>query len=305
MNKKKQKIALVLYGFLRHFEEARESSASFFESDQYDVDVFLYSPKYRNDPQAVSANTAEIVTNEMLNNVYGKSLKKAVLWDYTLDKFVEKAQCEDLPLFNKRLVPCERYYSLFFHMQNAMKLLQYEILAGVEYEQVFISRPDIVMKNFVGIESNVLKANDGVVTLPKRPVVYHDVRFDDRFFAIAPKQFIKIVDIYDNLDKYIKEQKLLFIPEDITCHHVKNKGISISNHMLVSLQTLLLHKYRAKHRYEHKTGRKISTLQQTTKQQEELIRAAFVNYDAEEMNIEEQQSTMNRLVSDLYKSVNF
>lgn len=305
MSEEKEKIAVALYGFLRHFEEARKFSNSFFDNDKYDIEIFLFCPKHRNDPQAVSANTKDIVTQEMLISTYGSSLKKAELWDYSMSKFVERAEEKDLPLFNKRLIPCERYFSLFYHMQNAMQMVLNEINSGTKYRHIFISRPDISLRNFVGFDSEILASNDHVITLPKRPVVYHNTRFDDRFFAVNPNEFHKIVNVYDSLDEYIKNQKLLFIPEDIMCHHIRSNGVKTSNQMLVSLHNLLFHNHRSKHRYEHITGRKMSTLRQTNQQQAELIRKAFEDYDQNEMSLDEQQSIMKRLLMELQLSTKF
>jgi hypothetical protein len=305
MSEEKEKIAVALYGFLRHFEEARKFSNSFFDNDKYDIEIFLFCPKHRNDPQAISANTKDIVTQEMLRTTYGSSLKKASLWDYNISEFVERAEEKDLPLFNKRLIPCERYFSLFYHMQNAMQMVLSEINSGTKYKHIFISRPDISLRNFIGFDSEILTSNDHVITLPKRPVVYHNTRFDDRFFAVNPSEFHKIVNVYDNLDEYVKNQKLLFIPEDIMCHHIRSNGVKTSSQMLVSLHNLLFHNHRSKHRYEHVTGRKMSTLRQTNQQQAELIRKAFEDYDESEMNLDEQQSIMKRLLMELQLSTKF
>lgn len=305
MTDQKPKVAIALYGFLRHFEEARHLSNSFFNNDLYDVDIFMFCPKYRNDPQAVGANTKETVTLDMLKKCYGDSLKNADLWDYKIDEFVERAKAKDLPLFNKRLVPCERYFSLFYHMQNAMKLVQEEMDKGTKYDQVFVSRPDISLQNFIGFNSEVLSNNKGVITLPKRPVVYHNTRFDDRFFAVKPDCLSKIINVYDSLDEYINDQKLLFIPEDIMCHHIRSNGVSTEINMLVSLHSLLFHNYRSKHRYEHITGRKISTLRQSHQQQADLIAQAFVDYDDSEMSAEQQEIIRNRLLMELYLSTKF
>jgi hypothetical protein len=303
--KNKKKIAVGVYGFLRHFEEARNKSKSFFDDSSVDVDLFFFCPKFRNDPQAVAANREDIISNEMITKIYGKNVKQAILWDYDFSIFENRATEEDLPLFNKRLIPCSRYYSLFYHMQNVANLINKECKNGTTYDRIFITRGDLSLQKFFGFQNQKLAGSNSVITLPKRPVVYHNVRFDDRFFSIKMEHLEALSEIYDSLDSYIKEEKLLFIPEDLTCHHFCKNGFKVENHMMVDLTKLLFHAYRKNHRYEHLTGRKLSTLAQTLSQQEKLIINSFKDYDDKEMSKSEQELVMKRLLAELHRGTNF
>ena len=281
------KVALTMYGFLRNFEQVAKHNKKFFSD--HNVDVFIYAPNTRNDPQA-QCNTAkqEIIDEDIVRKVYGPSvvpnkrdyvvrpgpgiLKMINIWDYDFSMFEEKAASENLPAFNKKLIPCERFFSLFYHMQNAMQLpVSYAQKQGFEYDWIFVTRPDVWISGFKGFES---LDPDVITTISKRPVVKYQTRFDDRLFVGSMKNIELVSKPYQDLDQYLNEEKLLFIPEDIMCHHCRSKGVMTKNSNFMS-PDLLSKNNRNAHNYTHLTGVKLSTRGVSEKIKVKLIKDVF------------------------------
>jgi hypothetical protein len=156
----KPRVAVVLYGMLRTFEVCAPSllknvvdanSADLFyfgpsvtdkvthkHNGQFDIfGHFKFNPK-----QSTAING--YINEEALVTTYGSALKRFKLHNLNQAIFEEKGELIERSRWLFGLNP-SRIYSMFFNIQEAMKLLSdYEVENGIRYDGVILTRPDLV-----------------------------------------------------------------------------------------------------------------------------------------------------------------
>ena len=157
------KTAILLYGYMRTY---KTTSSSFLDKvvrpNNADVFVFTYSNEgvSKLDPNldinsSKNLNASnqdklgDVVTEELLKQVYGDSLVASRIEDYDPSRFKRDSENIFSPI-----LPIERIFSLYYNINEAIKLLsEYEKTHNIRYEKVLITRPDLLFYSEIDFNS--------------------------------------------------------------------------------------------------------------------------------------------------------
>ena len=115
----------------------------------YNCDVFIFAPKRayagRNDDNFKWwSGDQQQVNIKFLKAKLGPRLKGIKLWDYNKASFMRLIETYGLPKKNKVGQPIWRTYSLFFHMQSVLNMMnKYEVDNRMRYDCVILTRFDV------------------------------------------------------------------------------------------------------------------------------------------------------------------
>lgn len=209
------KVAVCLYGFLRDWEIHR-ASLNQNVIGKYNADLFGCFPYQRRE------DSNDIIGSDELESHY-QNLNSLYRWDYNVNRFVRET--ESLPKLNKHKQMPHRIFSMFFHISKVVQLC---IESGVEYDWIFVTRPDVTIKRFdiEMAEPDKLNTKAGLGHyVPK-----YDVGFDDKFL-LGGENILKLSSLYESVYEYAANRifdEPIPAPEEIICHHLLKDGWGIT-----------------------------------------------------------------------------
>ena len=250
------KTAVLLYGFLRTFEiTAASLLKNIVKPNNADIFVFAYdntgvsrieSGVNINKQKAINAAKqdleGDIIDICTLKKIYGDALKKVSLQSYSdyTKKFKNDSSGVYSPIF-----PIDRFFSLYFNISGAIKLLiEYEKETRIIYDNIIIARPDlqfysqINLSNFDMNKLNIASYGGNINPKGENEAYYccyykniekmeyipfHKIIFSDQLI-ISKAQNLKCLDcLYENLKEYEKQGLPVCHPETVLYYHIGYK----------------------------------------------------------------------------------
>lgn len=285
-NRNKTRTAVCMYGFLRTYEI---TSASLIKHilEKNEADLFIFCPqnvgtsiipqnvniteyKIKNSKRIENQDSAgQTITEDKLQQIYGKYLKKCTIYNYSQDKFDKVAK----NIEGYGVIPTNRVCSMLYNISGALKLLlDYCTENNDKYDCVILLRPDLAFYSDLNIRDIDLeqvtipigggRLNNGREEVPQYFVEYYKnayegelIQYDthpftDQFIISSFDNMKVLANLYDKINDYAKK-KFPFHPESILyyelCYkpqkstHVmkdflyeifRNNYLAIENHMI-------------------------------------------------------------------------
>lgn len=250
-----KKVAVVLYGFLRTYETtAKNLIKNILEPNNADLFIFTYNNEgisYL--PENMDINQAKCklsisqdlqgktVTGEKLFKIYGKYLKDYKINHYNRKKFLKESKGVLSPF-----LPIERFYSLYYNISEATKLLlNFCKKHKVTYDAVILTRPDLNFYSSIDIKDiDLEKLNipkyGGNIKCYEKPVPYYtcyyknvergeyipwqEIIFSDQLIVSSMCIMRNLSSLYASLKEYNEYKLPVCHPETILYYHLAYKN---------------------------------------------------------------------------------
>lgn len=223
------KVAICFYGYLRSF---KQTSQSIFDHliAPYDCDVYMYHPNLfyaaKSYDPAFSQEQPEHATFEHLSSAFKHHLKSAVLFENNHKLFIDKVEQTGIPKDNFIGQLTWRSYGLFDNIRTVLNLRRsYESLNGIKYDAVMLARPDLQIHEKVNLEAvDLSKVSYGPA---HEAPTYHmpDRKFGDHTMISRPENIDAFITLYDRVEEYCNQDKLIPNNEGLMSYHLHKHGI--------------------------------------------------------------------------------
>ncbi len=259
------KTAIILYGFLRTFKITAKSLLEKVAKPN-NADIFIFS--YENEGISIIKGVddinkqkvqlgakqdleGDIITESILKNVYGDSLKKCSLQNYSeyTAKFIKDSKNIYSPTF-----PIERFFSLYFNITGVAKLLvDYENETGIKYDNIILTRPDLNFYSEIKLDDidldylNIADYGGNIQAKDENElyyscyyknvermeyIPYHSIAFSDQLIISKAENLRKLNSLYDNLQTYETYGLPVCHPETVLYYHLgltQNLGVKTND----------------------------------------------------------------------------
>lgn len=236
------KIAILISGaprFCREFDTLIE------QVKDHDVDWFFYLWKEYSVPDK---NDMKVVA-DCWRNINEEWAINKIKSNLPANHSVQRLELGDLKSVSlpevNHMAECllDKTWPMFVSLYHVGLLKQhYELQTGTQYDLVVRARNDIEMSN--PIDWNLLKQrldqNPSYIFVADNHVYGHNGYKINDFFAVSSSRNIHIYcDAVNRLQQYNKENGILFHPETLLCHHLRQNGlIIVQENFNLGLRTL-------------------------------------------------------------------
>lgn len=296
---KKEKNAVLLYGFMRTYKNTAKSlleniiipnNASLFICTYSNEGVSnLSQDKDINQTKAKHAKQQDlqgnVVTKSSLKEIYGDYLKDSYIKEYNIDKFVQDSKNIFSPIF-----PIERFFSLYCNISDVVKLLiDWEEKNNIKFDNLIVTRPDLCFYSKLDLSRMDMDflniANNGGNVNPTSHselyyacyyknverheyIPFHTIPFSDQLIISRRKNLIKLSNLYDKLHDYDEIGIPLCHPETVLYYH-----LGLSQNLNVKINQLYY----------------------------EILRSDFIKIDNEITHVFQKQNHVQLTVNNKYK----